>query len=125
MGLFLFVPLTSLLVDALLNKGGLTFVLPLVILALVSWLWFGTRYLIKGDKLVAWAGFIPYPPVAIQKIIRIKPTRSFIAAPACSMDRLLVQYGTSDYIIVSPKDKQGFVQALLARNQNIEVQGDL
>ncbi len=121
LGLVLFIPLTSLLFDALLNKSAKATILPLSILALTAWIWFGTRYIIKENKLRVYAGFIPYPSVAFEKIIKVKPTKSFIAAPACSLDRILVQYGSSDYIIISPKNKEAFITGLLQKNPNIEV----
>lgn len=121
LGLALFVPLLSLLFDALLNKSFNASLLPLVIIALAAWVWFGTRYIIKKNTLKVYAGFIPYPSVDLNKIIKVKPTKSFSAAPACSLDRILVQYGSSDYIIISPKDKKAFITSLLKKNPTVEV----
>jgi hypothetical protein len=125
LGLIIFLPLLSVTLDALVNKSLEALILPLVFLALVTWLWFGTRYIIKDGVLKVWAGFIPYPHVPIAKIERIKPTKSMLAAPACSLDRILVQYGSSDYIIVSPKDKQAFIKALRVINSDFTLSNEL
>lgn len=118
-GALLFIPVAGAFFGAWVEKGFLPALLPLGILILVSWLWFGTRYILRDGKLITWAGFIPFPQIKVADIIKIKPTKSFISAPACSLDRILVQYSSSDYLIISPKNKKEFIQALLAENPEI------
>jgi hypothetical protein len=125
LGLLLFVPVIGTLVSTWMEKGFMTALLPLVILIIVSLLWFNTKYTIQEGKVITWAGFIPYPKVQIADILKIKPTNSWLSAPACSLDRILLQYGKYDYLIISPKDKKGFINALLAEKPAIEVDDTL
>lgn len=120
LGLVIFIPLLGAFFGAIVQKGILPALLPGVVLVFITWLWFGTKYSIKNGSLITLAGFIPYPKVNISDIIKIKPTNSFIAAPACSMDRILVQYSSSDYIIISPKRKKEFVERLKEINPSID-----
>ncbi|MFC3199468.1 PH domain-containing protein [Parapedobacter deserti] len=52
---------------------------------------------------------------------QIEETRTLISAPAPSLDRLEIFYNKFDSIVISPKDKQGFIADLLKLNPEIEV----
>ena len=50
--------------------------------------------------------------VPIADIQSVTPTRSLWSAPALSLDRLRINYGNGRCILVSPADKQGFMEAI-------------
>ena len=50
-----------------------------------------------------------------------RASRTLLAGPALSLRRLELDHGTYDVAIVSPKDRDGFVAALVARNPAIDV----
>lgn len=63
--------------------------------------------------------------IPIQDITKIKPSTSWLASPAPSLDRLAIHHGKFSMALVSPEDKIGFIEALKARKDGILVLGDL
>lgn len=105
-------------------SGGATWVgiatlLPLV--AFIVHMLFNTHYTIQGETVHIQCGFFRYPSVNIKTIRKISETNSLLAAPAVSMDRLEISYNRFDSIVISPKDKQGFIEELKRINPDIEV----
>lgn len=88
--------------------------------ALLLWLWFGTSYRIDDEKLIVRSG--PFKStIDIKTIKKLKATKTLLAGPALSLDRIEIQYKTYDNVIVSPKDKIEFIETLLIKNNSIEV----
>ena len=86
-------------------------VLPLWVLA-------ATRYRVEGDDLLIRSGPMRWR-IAVGDIRSIEPTRSWLSSPALSLDRLRIHYGRAGHVMVSPRDKDAFMQALLRRNPRI------
>lgn len=76
-----------------------------------------TYYVIEGDTLLIRSGVAKWR-VPVREIRSITPTRSALSAPALSLDRLRIVYG-SKAVMVSPEDKQRFIEALRAINPAI------
>ena len=88
--------------------------------ALLLWIWFGTGYRIDDEGLIVRSGpFIS--TIDIKTIKKIKATKTLLAGPALSLDRIEIQYKTYDTVIVSPKDKTKFIEILLSKHNSIEV----
>ena len=100
--------------------GVLAFLVP--IFALVVHVFFGTVYTIRGGKLHIQCGFISYRPIDIAKIKSISASRSLLAAPAPSFDRLEIRFGRFGRMLISPKDKAGLTQSLASINPDILIQ---
>ncbi len=77
-------------------------------------------YTIKNDKLFIKSGLIKYPEINIGAIRTIKETTSLISSPAPSFDRLVIDYGKYDDIIVSPQYKTEFIEDLQKVNSAIQ-----
>ena len=75
------------------------------------WLYYSTRYTISGDFLLVKAGPFSWV-IPIDDIVRVEPTRDPKSSPALSLDRLLIRYGQSAELMISPKDKSGFMDEL-------------
>jgi len=75
--------------------------------------YFHTVYTIDDHQLLVKSGLFKWQ-VPLSDIDYIAPTHSILSAPALSMDRLAVHYGDKR-VVVSPKDKQQFVQAIKER----------
>lgn len=58
----------------------------------------------------------------IKSIKRIVETRNPITSPALSLDRIELIYNRFGSVLISPKDKKGFIQELIKVNPGIEVQ---
>lgn len=88
--------------------------------ALLLWIWFGTSYRIDDEALIVRSG--PFKStIDIKTIKKLKATKTLLAGPALSLDRIEIQYKTYDTVIVSPKDKIEFIETLLIKNNSIEV----
>lgn len=81
-----------------------------------------TRYKIDGNLLRIYVLVFQYRPIDITTITQIKETNNPLSAPASSLDRLEIKHGTKS-ILVSPKDKQGFIASLQRINPNINYLG--
>ena len=81
--------------------GGVGLVLPLV--SLLS-----TRYVIQDQQLVVRSGLFKWR-IPINEISGITPTSDPIASPALSLDRLRITYGQAKSLLISPRDKDGFL----------------
>ena len=81
---------------------------------------FNTYYFISNDILIIRCGFFTNK-IKIKSIRKISETRGLISSPALSMDRLEIMYNKFDSILVSPKDKTGFIKIVLNNNPEIEV----
>jgi uncharacterized membrane protein YdbT with pleckstrin-like domain len=86
-------------------------VIVLAVLALFAWIYFSTRYTITGDFLMVKSGPFSWI-IPIEDISAVEPTRNALSSPALSLDRLLIRYGKSAELMISPKDKAGFMTEL-------------
>ncbi len=101
------------------NAGaGWLVALPLVLVGtgLPLWLLASTKYIISQDALVAQSGPFVWR-VKITDVLEVTETRSAISGPALSFDRIAIRYRSGKFsrsLLVSPKDKTGFMQAISA-----------
>jgi len=111
--------------SAFASMAGLAFVLlcAAVVLGLLSVL-YATYYVISGDRLTAHCG--PFKSsVLLQNIEEVVPSHNPLSSPALSLDRLHVRYRGSMFgLLISPRDKQGFLAELVARAPQLRIDGD-
>lgn len=91
----------------------------IILLLIICYFIFDTKYLIKKDTLIIKIGFITYGEIAVNTITKIEKTHSILAAPAASLDRILVRYGKHGTVILSPKLKRKFIDELQKLNPTI------
>ena len=84
---------------------------------LFAWMVATTDYRFRDDSLHIRSGPLNWT-IPLSGIRRIERSRSLIAGPALSLDRLLIHYGKHDWILISPKDKDGFISELDSRRQD-------
>jgi len=89
--------------------------------AYIVHLFMNTYYVIEGQKLRIKCGLFFSETIEITSIKRISPTRLMMSAPAVSLDRLEILYNKFDSVLISPKDKEDFLQQLSQINPKIEV----
>ncbi len=107
--------------SAAIIKGLSTALLLPLVAAGCAHIFLNTRYVIDGDTLIVRSGFWYKKTVAIASIRKVMATRTPVSAPAPSLDRLEIFYHKFDSVIVSPKDKAGFVRELVEINPGIEI----
>ncbi|MCK0124682.1 PH domain-containing protein [Gelidibacter sp. F2691] len=118
--LILFIPLLPDLLNGELNGKliGLIGFLS-VVFGFIVHLFFNTYYTIDHDKLKIKSGVFSYQPIAINHIKEISKTNSVLSSPAASFDRIKINYGRSNSVILSPKDKYQFAEDLVKINPRI------
>jgi membrane protein YdbS with pleckstrin-like domain len=97
---------------------------PVLFAAIYGLLVFPMRYGISRDELIIRHGVVRQR-APLSKIISVEPSRSPLSSPALSLDRLLVVTGSGwrDKILISPSDREGFLQ-LLAERSGMLREGD-
>lgn len=105
-------------------EGASAFVAPLLLLAGAFQLQvlYATDYTIEGDALRIRASFFRWR-VPLAAIDSVEPTRNPLSSPACSLDRLRIDYGAKR-IMISPLAKAGFLRALVQRAPHLELLGE-
>ena len=80
-----------------------------------------TEYTIDNDKLTVKCGFLYNKTIDIKSIRKITETNNPLKSPATSLDRLEINYGKFDSVLISPKQKSEFINEIKRLNPNIEV----
>lgn len=98
---------------------GIVILLPVILF--VVHMFITTEYTIDGDKLTIKCGFLYNKTIDINTIKKIKETNNPLSSPATSLDRLEINYGKFDSVIISPKQKSEFINDIKGLNPNVEV----
>lgn len=95
----------------------------LLVLTLIVGTVRSTRYEVTAHEVV-----VRSPPfrwrIAIDSIESIRPSRSPVSSPALSLDRLEIRYDGDRRILVSPRDREGFLAAVVERSQHLHRAGE-
>ncbi len=91
-----------------------------LIVALTSYIFFGIRYTIEGDRLrVRFLGVEEYD---IMRLQRVASTRTWLSAPAASLHRIELLFSKPHMpLIISPRHQDEFIAALKRVNPHIQV----
>ena len=93
--------------------------IPLLFAALfVRYIFLNTYYVLKEEVLLVKGGLVD-ENIKVASIKSIEETHTLISAPALSFDRLEIRYNKHDSVIVSPRNKQAFIDSLLTVNPAI------
>ena len=94
-----------------------------LVLALIVGTLRSTRYEVTDPEVI-----VRSPPfrwrIEIESIESIRPSRSPASSPALSLDRLEIRYGGGRTLLVSPKDREGFLAAVVARSRHLHRAGE-
>jgi hypothetical protein len=86
------------------------------------WILYGTDYTLQREHLLVRSGPFRWR-IRYAEISRVEPSASPRSSPACSLDRLLIQYGQRR-ILVSPLDCAAFVRRLGGLCPQLHIDGD-
>ena len=105
-------------------QKGLVLVLLVGGASFLLWMLYGTSYTFSPAGLHIRCGPVGIL-VPLSQIGSVVPSRSMFSGPACSLDRLFISYREGRRkVLVSPEDKAGFLQALVARCTHLVLDGD-
>lgn len=93
------------------------------IVAFIAWIWFGTGYRVTDDELNIKSGPIRQT-IPLKEITKIESTRNPISSPALSLDRLEIKYGEGNVAIISPQDKEGFINLIVSKYPTVTINGN-
>lgn len=95
----------------------------LLVLALIVGTLRSTRYEVTGREVI-----VRSPPfrwrIEIESIESIRPSRSLVSSPALSLDRLEIRYSGDRRMLISPRDREGFLEAVVARSRHLHRAGE-
>ena len=97
---------------------GLAIGSPMAIFILL--LWINTKYYIRDEHIVI-KGVLKDTLIPIASISSLNLTRNPSSAPALSMDRIEIIYDNFDFVLISPLEKERFVEELLKINPKIKI----
>ena len=102
-------------------------VFSLALAVLTGWIPFNTNYEIGQTELVIRsAGFRWRVP--LDSIVEVFPTHNPLSSPACSLDRLRVNYrrpnGRLRFVMISPREKEKFLRDLAEAVPGLKLEGD-
>lgn len=108
------------IIDSILYIDWVTITLLPPVLLFILLIWFRMYYKIKADTLIIIYG--PFSKkIDINQITSIRHSRSILSAPALSLDRLEINTNKYDTVLISPKDKELFMETLLNIQPNITI----
>lgn len=120
--IFLFIPIV-MIYAVITEPDAVTILITALMILLLVVLFFGTRYVIDGEELIIYGG-ISKKRIPIKQIKSLRPTKNLISAPAMSLDRIEIMFDPNTQMaLVSPKEKELFVNKLLEVNPNIRLDG--
>jgi membrane protein YdbS with pleckstrin-like domain len=119
-----FAALAALYSAAQTMAAGTTGSIPVAVLVAVVgvglplWLLFSTRYTLEATYLLAQSGPFKWV-VPLADIKSITPSNNPLSSPALSLDRLRIDYGKGRMLLISPRDKEQFLQDVEAARRAV------
>ena len=80
-----------------------------------------TRYTVNNTSLHIVCGFLYSNTIDIRTIESVRSTTNLISSPAASLDRMELIMRNGERVIISPKNKNGFLQHLRRINAGIDI----
>jgi hypothetical protein len=104
------------IIEGILTENYLLSLIFAVVLIVFYFLSKTIQYKIEDENLVIWK-----TKIDIKTIRKVYKTRNPLSSPALSLDRIAITYNKFDEVLISPKEREKFIEKLLKINPNIEV----
>jgi|SRR5215471_13070788 len=118
--------LTLITPGALQQGGWVSVVVVVVVWAFVASLIWPLYYEITPSDLIVRSGLLHWN-IPLSSIQQVHPSHNMLTPPALSLDRLRIEYlqnGKTRFMLISPKDKTGFLRDLAQNSAELVVRGD-
>lgn len=119
--LFLVLLFGLILVRLVYDQSWIGFAFILFVIAFIVQMYSTTFYSIENKKLLIKCGFFYNLSIEIESIKQISESYNIISSPAFSFDRLEILYNNFDTVLISPKEKLRFIEAIKKINPQIEI----
>jgi len=97
--------------------------LEVLVFGFVLWVFTTTRYTVGDGVLAVRSGPLSWR-IALDQITEIVPSRNPLSSPALSLDRLQVRYGRGRSLLISPRERRSFLEAVVARSPGLILEGE-
>ncbi len=118
------VSVTSVVAAGVAQPSSLAVAVPSLLLGfgLPVWVVRTTRYVLGDDELRVHSGPFTWR-VPLREVRAVRPTRNPLSSPALSLDRLRIEYGNDRSIMISPADRERFLEQLRRRVPALRSEG--
>lgn len=100
----------------------ITFLIEMLVLLVCIYAISSIKYTIDDHTLTVKCGFFSTSTYEIMEITKIKKTHNPLSAPAASIDRIAIYLKKRRVpLILSPRNKEEFINELVKRNANIVI----
>lgn len=110
--LFLIIVIGGLSLIMIYQKAWAGLAINIGVSIFIGYIFSTTYYVIKNRELKVKSGIFVNKTIEIDSIKEISESRNPISSPANSLDRLEIIYNNTNSILISPKDKTGFISHL-------------
>jgi uncharacterized membrane protein YdbT with pleckstrin-like domain len=100
--------------------GTVTLATLVLSIGIVGWIFATTSYRFAESELVVQSGPLRVR-VPFAQVRRVTRTRSVLSAPALSLRRLEITYGSHSAVVISPEDEARFLATLRERSPDAEL----
>jgi membrane protein YdbS with pleckstrin-like domain len=94
-----------------------------LVLGLILWTFRSTLYQVTDRELIVRSGPFRWT-IPISDVESVRPSRSPLSSPALSLDRLEIRYAGGRMLMISPKDREGFLETLVSRSRDLHRAGE-
>ena len=119
--LFLVLLFGLILVRLVYDQSWIGFAFILFVIAFIVQMYSTTFYSIENKKLLIKCGFFYNLSIEIESIKQISESYNIISSPAFSFDRFEILYNNFDTVLISPKEKLRFIEAIKKINPQTEI----
>ena len=113
----------ALLAHPPLPAGLIVVGVEVLVLGLGLWTFRSTLYQVTDREVIVRSGPFRWT-IPISDVESVRPSRSPLSSPALSLDRLEIRYAGGRRLMISPKDREGFLIALVARSTGLHRAGE-
>lgn len=119
--LFLALIFGGILVRSVYDQNLISFSIILLVVIFIAYMFSTTFYIIENKKLWIKCGIFFNLSIEIEGIKKVSESYNIISSPALSFDRLEILYNKFDTVLISPKDKIRFIEAIKKNNPEVEI----
>src|ERR1035437_8278299 len=119
--LFIVIILGSVSTIVIINRAWIGLAIIILLVAFIIYMFRTTYYIIQSNELIIKCGFMYNATINIGRIKKIVETNNLLSSPATSLDRIMIYFGNSATVMISPKEKMAFIDQLITANSKIEV----
>lgn len=110
-----------ILIRLFYDENWIGFAFILFVVAFIAYMFSTTFYVIENKKVFIKCGIFYNLSIDIASIKRISDSYNIISSPALSFSRIEILYNKFDTVLISPKDKLRFIEAIEKINPQTEI----